>query len=112
MLKTCLENLFVNMKSSFQKRHVHPNLLLFQGQILNDLRDSKDLLIVMINKNIGPAVIERDVYTKCVFTYHLLKTGTYQRIQPDNAQDEGRPVHPVLLPYPINQREGILAPLD
>jgi hypothetical protein len=64
MLKTRLENFFVNTKSTFQKRHVNPNLLLFQRQILNDLRDSKDLLIVMTDKNLGPAVIERDVYTK------------------------------------------------
>ncbi len=77
MLKTRLENFFVNMKSTFQKRHVNPNLLLFQRQILNDLRDSKDLLIVMTDKNLGPAVIERDVYTKRVFNSHLLKNDTY-----------------------------------
>jgi hypothetical protein len=58
MLKTRLENFFVNMKSTFQKRHVNPNLLLFQRQILNDLQDSKDLLIVMTGKNLVPAIIK------------------------------------------------------
>ena len=77
MLKTRLENFFTHMKTTFHKRHVNPNLLMFQRQILNDLRDSKDLLIVMTDKNLGPAVIERDVYTKHVFEDHLLKTDTY-----------------------------------
>jgi hypothetical protein len=77
MLKTRLENFFVNMKSTFQKRQVNPNLLLFQRQILNNL--------VITNKNLGPAVIKRDVYIKRVFNNHLLKTDTYQRIEPDEA---------------------------
>jgi hypothetical protein len=80
MLKTHLENIFVNLKATFRKRHVNPNLLFFQRQILNDLRDSRDVLIVMTDKNLGPAVIERDVYTKRVFNDHLLKNDTYRRI--------------------------------
>jgi hypothetical protein len=85
MLKTRLENLFINMKSTFRKRHVNPNLLLFQRQILNGLRESKDLLIVMTDKNLGPAVIKRDVYTRRVFNDHLLKNDTYRRIEKDEA---------------------------
>jgi hypothetical protein len=85
MLKTRLKNFFTNMKTTFRKRHVNPSLLLFQRQILNDLQDSKDLLNVMTDKNLGPAVIKRDVYTKHVFDDHLLKNDTYQRIQPNKA---------------------------
>jgi hypothetical protein len=85
MLKTRLENLFINMKSTFRKRHVNPNLLLFQRQILNGLRESKDLLIVMTDKHLGPAVIKRDVYTRRVFNDHLLKNDTYRRIEKDEA---------------------------
>jgi hypothetical protein len=85
VLKTRLENFFVNLKATFRKRHVNPNLLFFQRQILNDLRDLRDLLIVMSDKNLGPAVIERDVYTKRVLNNHLLKIDTYRRIQPDEA---------------------------
>jgi hypothetical protein len=85
MLKSCLENFFIHMKSTFRKRHVNPNLLLFQRQILNDLRESKDLLIVMTDQKLGPALIERDVYTRRVFTDHLLKNDTYGRIEKDEA---------------------------
>jgi hypothetical protein len=85
MLKTRLENFFVNMKSTFQKRNVNPNLLMFQRKILHDLQDSKDLLIVMTDKNLGPAVIKHDVYTKRVFNDHLLNTDTYRQIVPDEA---------------------------
>jgi hypothetical protein len=85
MLRNRLENFFINLKTAFHRRHVNPNLLMFQRQILNNLRDSKDLIIVMTDKNLGPAVIERDVYIKRVFNDHLLKTDTYRRIEPDEA---------------------------
>ena len=75
-LKTRMQNFFTHMKQSFRKRRVNPNLLMFQRQILNDLRNSKELLIVMTDKNLGPAVIERDVYIKRVFDDHLLKPET------------------------------------
>ncbi len=81
------QNFFTSLKSSFRKRRVSPNLLLFQRQILNDLRDSKELLIVMTNKNLGPAVIERDVYTRRVFEDHLLQADTYRRIEPTEAAE-------------------------
>jgi hypothetical protein len=38
-LKTRIENFFTHMKQSFCKRRVNPNLLMFQRQILNDLRN-------------------------------------------------------------------------
>jgi hypothetical protein len=59
--------------------------MLFQRQILTNLRNSKELLIVMTNKNLGPAVIERDVYTQRVFKDHLLHADTYRRIEPMEA---------------------------
>ena len=61
--------------------------MLFQRQILNDLRDSTELLIVMTDKNLGPAVIERDVYTRRVFQDHLLQAETYRRIDPTEAAE-------------------------
>jgi hypothetical protein len=67
------------------KRHVNPNLQLFQRQILYDLQESKYLHIVMTDKNLGPAVMERNVYTRRVFNDHLLKNDTYQRIEPEEA---------------------------
>ncbi len=41
----------------------------------------------MTDKNLGPAVIERDVYIKRVFDDHLLKTDTYRRIEPTEAAE-------------------------
>ena len=81
------KNFFTSLKTSFRKRRVPPNLMTFQRQILNDLRDSKDLLIVMTDKNLGPAVIERDVYTRRVFDDHLLKPETYRRIETTEAAE-------------------------
>jgi hypothetical protein len=86
-LKTRMQNFFTHMKQRFRKRRVNPNLLMFQRQILNDLRNSKEVLIVMTDKKLGPAVIERDVYIKRVFADHLLKPETYRRIQPNEAAE-------------------------
>jgi hypothetical protein len=60
------------MKSNFRKRRVNPNLLMFQRHILTDLRNSKELMIVMTDKNLDPAVIERDVYIRRIFHDHLI----------------------------------------
>jgi hypothetical protein len=82
---------FTSLKSSFRKRHFPPNLLVFQLQILNDLRDnlrdSKELLNVMTDKNLGPAVIERDIYTRRVFDDPLFQAETYRRIEPTEAPE-------------------------
>jgi hypothetical protein len=59
--------------------------MLFQRQIITNLMNSKELLIVMTKKNLGPAVIERDVYTRRVFEDHLLHADTYRRIEPAEA---------------------------
>lgn len=45
----------------------------------------KDLMIVMTDKNLGPDIIKRDVYTKRVFDDHLWKSDAYRRIQLDEA---------------------------
>jgi hypothetical protein len=50
MLKTCMQNFFTHLKKHFRKRRVNPNLLMFQRRILNDLRDSKNLIIIMTDK--------------------------------------------------------------
>ncbi len=39
----------------------------------------------MTDKNLGPAVIERDVYIRRVFDDHLLKPETYCRIETTEA---------------------------
>jgi hypothetical protein len=59
--------------------------MLFQRQLLTNLRNSKELLILMTDKNLGPAVIERNVYTRRVLEDHLLQADTYQRIEPMEA---------------------------
>jgi hypothetical protein len=84
-LKDRMQNFFTHMKQSFYNRSVNPNLLMIQRQILNDLRNSKELIIVMTDKNLGPAVIKRDVYIKRVSNDHLLNSDTYRRIEPTEA---------------------------
>jgi hypothetical protein len=61
------------------------NLLLHQKKALNYLRNQQDFLVVQCDKNLGPAIIERDEYIKLAFRDHLNYTLTYRRLSPIDA---------------------------
>jgi hypothetical protein len=61
------------------------NLLLHQKKALNYLRHQQDFLVVQCDKNLGPAIIERDKYIKLAFRDHLNNTLTYRRLSPIDA---------------------------
>jgi hypothetical protein len=61
------------------------NLLLHQKKALNYLRNQQDFLVVQCDKNLGPAIIERDEYIKMAFRDHLNDTLTYRRLSPIDA---------------------------
>ena len=59
------------------------NLLQHQQRALATLQDQEDFLIVQCDKNLGPAVIERDEYIRLAFRDHLNDQGTYVRVHDD-----------------------------
>jgi hypothetical protein len=61
------------------------NLLLHQKKALNYLRNQQDFLVVQCDKNLGPAIIERDEYIKLAFRDHLNYKLTYRRLSPIDA---------------------------
>lgn len=75
-----------HLKSLVKKTKCRSNLLSHQRKALSYLRTQTDLLIVQCDKNLGPAVIERDEYIKLAFKDHLNDNRTYERLTPTRAR--------------------------
>ena len=72
----------------FQKRYCPSNLLPNQRRALRYLRQNKDLLVVPCDKNLGPALIERDEYIKMAWRDHFRDRKTYRRLTEASANIE------------------------
>jgi hypothetical protein len=69
----------------FTRKPTNSNLLPTQRNILETLSRSDKLFIIRTDKNLGPAVIERDEYIKRAYTDHLSDTVTYRRLTHSQA---------------------------
>ena len=78
-----------NYKSLFQRRHGVSNLLPEQRIALQQLQQNHDIIVVQCDKNLGPAIIERDAYIRMAFKDHLSQEDTYQYLTPAEAVTYG-----------------------
>jgi hypothetical protein len=72
----------------FRVQRCSPNLILHQRRVLNSLRESSKLLVVRTDKNLGPAVIDREAYIRHAFADHLSDKHTYRPLTPEEARSE------------------------
>jgi hypothetical protein len=63
------------------------NLTPYQTKLLEGLRVSDDFIVIPTDKNLGPAIIERSVYTKRAFDDHLNDETTYRRLSASAANE-------------------------
>ena len=68
----------------FHRRKVHSNLTPIQEHLLATLRHNPDFIVLNSDKNLGPVLLEREVYVQRCLTDHLL-TKTYQQLSPEDA---------------------------
>jgi hypothetical protein len=66
---------------------IRPNLLRHQRHALQLLREQKDFLVVHCDKNLGPAIIERDAYLRLALDDHLQDRDTYKYLGPNAVAD-------------------------
>ena len=86
-----LENFSNTLGKLFKKRIRKTNLLQYQTRALQLLQQQQDFLVCPCDKNLGPAIIERDDYIKIAMKDHLLDGRTYQRLsQADCANNKKR----------------------
>ena len=72
------ENFSSKLDKLFKIRTGKPNLLPYQTRALQKLQQHQDFLICPCDKNLGPAIIERDNYIKIAMRDHLLDGRTYR----------------------------------
>ena len=63
------------------------NLSNLQKSHLNNLRQNDNIVTLMCDKNLGPAVIERQEYINMVLKEHLLDSSTYTQLKEEEAQE-------------------------
>ena len=73
-----LENFSKQLNKLFKKQIGKTNLLSYQSHALKTLQQQQDFLICPCDKNLGPAIIERDDYIKIAMRDHLLDGRTYR----------------------------------
>ena len=87
-LRSRTSRFLTHLAPKFIKRRSPPSLLPCQRHLIHLLRTSNKIMVVMTDKNMGPAIIERRVYIKRAFSDHLHDTATYRQLT--TAQADGR----------------------
>ena len=62
------------------------NLNFQHRKLLQELRSSRQFIIVPTDKNLGPAIMNRDTYKTRALQDHLLDASSYQQLSPTDAQ--------------------------
>ena len=75
-----IDNFSKTLGNLFKRRKGKTNLLPYQTRALKQLQQQQDFLICPCDKNLGPAIIERDDYIKIAMKDHLLDGRTYRRL--------------------------------
>lgn len=79
-------SVFINAaKNIFYERRSPFNLLPHQAAALKAIKARPDLIVWKTDKNLGPAIIERDEYIRRALVEHLLDATTYRQLTPTIA---------------------------
>lgn len=84
-LSTRLLNFSIGLNQLFKPKKSKSNLSLPHRYALTYLRSQTDFLVVHCDKNLGPALIERDSYIRLAIADHLSDATTYRRLSQDDA---------------------------
>jgi len=64
----------------YKRQKARPNLLPLQEQAIRWLLDHPELIVMSTDKNLGPAIIEREEYVRLAYRDHLSDTNTYRQL--------------------------------
>jgi hypothetical protein len=85
ILPARLRQFSISLRRLFKPRRTIPNLTRHHRHALEYLRTQTDFVVAHCDKNLGPAIIERDRYIALAFRDHLSDATTYLRLLPDEA---------------------------
>jgi hypothetical protein len=75
------------------KRRNHPNLLPSQQAALSWLKQHPEYIVFNTDKNLGPAIIEREEYIRLAWRDHLSDTTTYRQLSDDEYNSRIRSIY-------------------
>jgi hypothetical protein len=78
------------------KKNCSSNLLPLQRTTLSHLRQNHNLVIFPSDKNLGPAIIDRQTYIKRAFSEHLSDTSTYRQLTPQVADNRIKAIRKII----------------
>ena len=55
--------------------------------LIKDVTSNKQFIVLMTDKNLGPAIIKREKYIRAVVTKHLLYNQTYRQLSKHEAAE-------------------------
>ena len=80
VMKERLDKFSTTLGQLFKKRMGKTNLQPYQTRALQLLQRQQDFLVCPCDKNLGPAIIERDDYIQIVMSDHLFDGRTYRQL--------------------------------
>jgi hypothetical protein len=81
------------LKSAYRGRKTRSNLTPFQSSLLEKLRTSEEFIVLPSDKNLGPCILERAVYTQRAFDDHLSDVDTYKQLSAGQANLRINQIH-------------------
>ena len=64
----------------------HTNLTRLQQRVIKDLQNNPNITILICDKNLGPAIMDRNHYIECVLKEHLLANNSYKQLSTEEAR--------------------------
>jgi hypothetical protein len=83
----------------FLVKKCRPNLALSQQSAFFSLRERHDLVIFPCDKNLGPAVMERERYIKSALTEHLSDSTTYRQLTETQAANRVKAIKRIITQF-------------
>ena len=72
-------------KNKLKRSHLLSNLTPIQKQTLRELKDNPIFYVTPTDKNLGPAIIEKEIYMNSLLKDHLLDTTNYKPVSKTEA---------------------------
>ena len=80
-----MENTLEN-KLSHHKYFATTNMTRVQHNMLKDLQENENFIVTPSDKNLGPCILEREIYIQRALKDHLMDETSYRQLQEDEAE--------------------------
>lgn len=91
-----IDSFLQSIKKQCPPKRSGSNLLLLQKTTLYNLRHNSNIVIFPSDKNLGPAIIDKQTYIKRALSDHLSDTTTYRQLSPTAADSRAKAIRKII----------------